>query len=152
MNNCEKCGNPVPEEKAFCPNCGAAMAPERERTTETEEGMGETMYEYERPSKVLQAPMVPLPAEEAEPVKSEPTPKPSPPLIETKPAASAAPPAQKKPSRQPSVVAYGMSNAAEKETPAANNNRRLHLILGASAVLFALSILVVVILYIMGKI
>jgi hypothetical protein len=114
--------------------------------------MGETMYEYTPPSKILEAPMVALPEDEAEPVKSAPAPKLPTPPVEAKPAATASPSAQKKPSRQPSVVAYGMSNTAAKETPAANNNRTLHLILGASAVLFALSILVVAILYIMGKI
>ncbi|HEX8001029.1 MAG TPA: zinc-ribbon domain-containing protein [Pyrinomonadaceae bacterium] len=151
MNNCEKCGNQVPEEKAFCPNCGAAMTPERERTTQTEEGMGETMYEFEPPSRILQAPMVPMPADEAQPFKAEPAPKSPAPM--PKATQSSAPPAAAERSvREPSVAAYADSTAAVKQTPAADSNRKLRLILGASAALFALSILVIAILYIIGKI
>jgi hypothetical protein len=133
MNTCEKCSSQVPEEKAFCPNCGAAMMPERERVTETPEGMGETIYD---PSSA--------------PVKL-PTP-PAPPPKPVKAAPAAAPSAPKRPPSKPPVKAVAPSKVAARETPAANNNRKLHLILGVSAALFALSILIVVILYIMGKI
>lgn len=149
MNNCEKCGNPVPEEKAFCPNCGAAMMPERERTTETAEGMGETMYEYTPPSKILQAPM--MPADEATTAKAGSKQKPTTPT--PKATASSAPSAAPdKSQRQPPTKASAISNTAAKKTSAADDNGKLRLILGASAVIFALTILVVVILYIMGKI
>lgn len=140
MNTCEKCGNQVPEEKAFCPNCGAAMMPERERKTSVAEGMGETMYE-------------PIP-----PLKKPLTSKPLPPLA--KATVEPAPSAPDKSRRQPSVVAHGLSKAAlkstperkPKRTPAVNTNRTLSLILSVAAGLFALSILVVAILYFMGKI
>jgi type IV secretory pathway VirB10-like protein len=154
MKTCEKCSNPVSDEKAFCPNCGAAMTPERKRTPDyVSEEMGPTMYGYDAP------------------IKNPPAPKPSPPPVEAaaKPVAAEEKPVQaaaEKPvkaeptSRAPSAprssqqqprVASDVAKAVPKSVPAVNNNRMLHLILGASAVLFALSILVVAILYVTGK-
>jgi hypothetical protein len=146
MNTCEKCSNPVPEEKAFCPNCGAAMTPERERVTETAEGMGETMYEYQPPAKKLAAPMVPTPPVEAAPVSQPPTPK-----VEAAPGSkpSARESLQPGPKAQ---AAVSPKVAAQVKTPAVDNNQTLRLILSVSAVLFVLSILAVAVLYIMGKI
>jgi hypothetical protein len=147
MNTCKKCSSPVPEEKAFCPNCGAPMIEERERVTETVEGMGETMYEYQPPAQKLEAPMVPVPSLEEEPVAK--TPKPA---VETatSPKTAAKESLQRKPKAAATVVA---PKAKAKETaPAVGSNRTLHLILGAAVALFALSILVVAILYFMGKI
>lgn len=120
--------------------------PERERVTETVEGMGETMYEYQPPSKKLEAPMVPMPPVEAEPVSKPPAPK-----VEA--AVSSKPSAPDSPQRKPKVKAAVPSKAmAKEERPAADSNQTLRLILSVSAVLFALSILVVAILYITGKI
>jgi hypothetical protein len=146
MNTCQKCSSPVPEEKAFCPNCGAPMIEERERVTETAEGMGETMYEYQPPAKKLEAPMVPMPPVEEAPVAKPPTPT-------VKPTTSAKPPAPESAQPKPKATATAPPKAQARESvPAVHSNRTLHLILGVSAVLFALSVLVVAILYFMGKI
>ena len=137
MNKCEKCSSPVPEEKAFCPNCGAPMVAERERTTETAEGMGETMYEAPPPMPLpLRKPTGPLPP-----------PKPA------KPAPSSKPSAAKSSVRNAAVSGVDYPKFAKKETPVVvDSNRTLQLILRASVVLFVLAILVVAILYVMGKI
>ena len=133
MNTCEKCKSQVPEEKAFCPNCGAAMTPERERAEEyMSEEMLPTMYDQEPPAK-KQAASQPPPV----PVKVE---------------ANAAPPALGGPQHKPTPTAGKRPNVAPKETPAASDNRMLHSILIAAAALFTLSIIVVAILYMMGKI
>ncbi|HEX8491728.1 MAG TPA: zinc ribbon domain-containing protein [Pyrinomonadaceae bacterium] len=133
MNTCEKCNNPVPAEKAFCPNCGAAMTPERERAVEyMSEEMLPTMYDQEPPAKKI---AVPQPS--SEPVKVK--------------ASSAPPPALNEPQHKPPTV-HNRPNVAQKETLAANNNRMLYSILVAAAVLFLLSIMIVGILYMMGKI
>ena len=135
MNTCEKCSSPVPEEKAFCPNCGAPMVTERERKTETPEGMGETMYEAPPPMP-LRKPTGPLPPK---PVKAAPSSK---------------PPVAKTSASNAAVSGVDYPKFAKKETPAAaaDSNKTLHLILRASVVLFVLTILVVAILYVMGKI
>lgn len=134
MNTCEKCGEQVPEEKAFCPNCGHSMTPERQRVPEFSEEMGETMLGYNPPVK--------------NPPARKPTPPPVPPVKATPPKAS---PAAAGAHRSASVMSYvlpqEMQRASDEES-----HRKLHLILRAAAVLFALSILFVAILYFTGKI
>ena len=133
MNTCEKCNNPVPVEKAFCPNCGAAMTPERERAVEYKsEEMLPTMYEQDPPPRnqpTLKPPSTP--------VKGEPGSTPS---------------ALGGTERKPSVATRKLPNVAPKETPAAGSNRILYLILIAAGVLFALSIIIVAFLYMTGRI
>ncbi|MDX6693372.1 MAG: hypothetical protein QOF02_975 [Blastocatellia bacterium] len=163
MKTCEKCSNPVPDEKAFCPNCGAAMTPERARTPDyVSEEMGPTMYGYDaplkkQPTQKLPPPPVnaaakpveaatakpieaatakPVEAATAKPVKAEPGRAPSAPKSSTQP---------------PPVAREATKVAGKSSAPVVNDNRTLHLILGASAVLFALSILVVAILYVTGR-
>lgn len=132
MNTCEKCNNPVPAEKAFCPNCGAAMTPERERAVEyISEEMLPTMYDQDPPVKnptAQQPPSAPVKVK----VSSTPTPAPS------------------EPQHKPTT--YNRPNTGPKETPAANDNRMLYSILIAAAVVFMLSIIIVGILYMMGEI
>lgn len=153
MKTCEKCSSPVAEEKAFCPNCGAAMTAERKRTPDyVSEEMGPTMYGYDEPIKNLlpqkPTPPPPPPVEavakpvEAEPVKVEP--------VRAEPRRATAAPASS--ARQTPSKATVARRPATDITEAPDGNRTLHLILGISAVLFALSILVVAILYVKGKI
>jgi len=161
MKTCEKCSNPVPDEKAFCPNCGAAMTPERARTPDyISEEMGPTMYGYDAPlKKPPTQKLPPLPvkatADKAAPEKpgEAATAKPATAAAAEKPVkaeASRAPSAAKV-SPEPPLPAREPAKAATKRAPADEGNRTLHLILGASAVIFALSILLVVILYVTGK-
>jgi hypothetical protein len=169
MKTCEKCSNPVPDEKAFCPNCGAAMTPERARTPDyISEEMGPTMYGYDAPLKkppTQKLPPLPVkataekaaiekPIEAAvgKPIEAA-TAKPATAAAAEKPVkaeASRAPVAAKV-SPKPPPLAREAAKAATKRAPADEGNRTLHLILGASAVIFALSILLVVILYVTGK-
>jgi hypothetical protein len=165
MNTCPKCGNPVEEEKAFCPTCGESMMPERVRTSDSEEEeMGETFVSFEEtdrnppPAAKLSKPSPPAsaatpPATPAQPVAT-PTPvttpppvKVSPPNIETtspvKAKLSAAAPASDSSYRQPP--------AAQRSAPAVSN-RMLYVIFAGSAILFALSIVILVYLYIKGRI
>lgn len=141
MNNCEKCGTPVAEEKAFCPNCGAAMIAERKRTPDASEEMMETIYEQPAPAKSLPASRPPAP-----PLKAPSNP------VKVKIEAAVPPPASASPRRQASVQAFKPQKVAPKNASTDDSNRTLRLILSAAVVLFALSILVVVILYVTGKI
>lgn len=138
MNSCEKCGSLVPAEKAFCPNCGAAMVPERQRVPEDSGEMGETIYDGPPPKSPPPKPTPPPP-----PVKQE--------QASTAPAKTSSTTATPTP-RPASAPAHNTRKAAHANTPAGGDNRNLRMILGGAAALFALSILVVVILYIMGKI
>lgn len=133
MNTCEKCNNPVPVEKAFCPNCGAAMTPERERAMEfISEEMLPTMYEQDPPAKNPATPKPP-----STPVKVE---------------ASSTPPAISSTQRRTPTAATNRRNVASTETPDASGNRILYSILVAAAVLFTISIIIVAVLYMMGRI
>ena len=135
MNTCGKCNSPVPEEKAFCPNCGAAMMPERERAVEyVSEEMLPTMYDQEPPAKKISVADL-----EPNPVKAE-------------TGAAAQPPAPNAAPHKPSAKTYNLANAAPKDAAAADGNRTLYSILIAAAALFTLSIIVVAILYVTGKI
>jgi hypothetical protein len=164
MKTCDKCSNPVPDEKAFCPNCGAAMTPERARTPDyVSEEMGPTMYGYDAPLKKqptqklpppppvnataeppVEAAAKPIEAATAKPIEAAAA-KP------VKAEAGRAPSAPKSSTRQPPIAREAVKVAGKSSAPAVNGNRTLHLILGASAVLFALSILVVAILYVTGR-
>lgn len=131
MNTCEKCNSPVPEEKAFCPNCGAAMTPEREHAPDGSEEMIETMYGFDA---------------DKNPPASQPSPTP------VKVPLSSASPASASARQQPSVMSYGLSDVAPQAASADGNSRTLQSVLIAAAALFVLSIAVVAILYVMGKI
>lgn len=131
MNTCEQCSEQVSEEKAFCPNCGHSMTPERRRTVEMSEEMGETMLGYNAP------------------LKNPSTFKPAPPPVKAEPIVASPAPAIAH--RAPSVMAYNVpQNTAQRG--ADDGHRKLPLILGVAAALFILSILLVVILYVTGKI
>lgn len=150
MKTCEKCGSQVAEEKAFCPDCGAAMTAERKRTPDyVSEEMGPTMYGYDEPIKNLLPPKPAQPKVEAvaKPVKAEPA-KVEP--VRAEPRRATAAPASS--SGQTPSKATGVQRPTANSTEAPNPNRTLHLIVGISAVLFALSILAVAILYVTGKI
>lgn len=136
MNTCEKCSEQVAEEKAFCPNCGHSMTPERQRTPEFSEEMGETMLGYNPPVKTPPA-RKPTPPPPVTPAKAKP------------PKASPAPAASH---RAASVMSYDLPQEMQQGASDDESHRKLRLILRASAVLFALSILFVAILYFMGKI
>jgi hypothetical protein len=75
-------------------------------------------------------------------------PPPPPPQAESR---AAAPPAVASSYRQPPATPASPPNVAQKSTPAVSN-RMLYWIFGASALLFALSILILVYLYVKGKI
>lgn len=130
MNTCEQCGEQVPEEKAFCPNCGNSMTPERQRTPMFSEEMGETMLGFSLP------------------VKNPPPPKPKP-VVPARP--TQAPPAPASVPRPTDVMSHVLPKQMPQGKPNDAGLRKLYLILGAAAVLFALSILFVVVLYMMGK-
>lgn len=146
MNTCEKCGSTVSEEKAFCPNCGAAMTPERQRAPEEElsEEMLPTMYDQQPPGS-------PAVLKPQTPVKSELTAatlRPSAP-VRPRPKSTAA--AQSiAPAAPKNAASYTPKNAA-KSAPVANDTGTLSLILKGAAILFALSIIAVAVLYFMGK-
>ncbi|HEY0386155.1 MAG TPA: zinc-ribbon domain-containing protein [Pyrinomonadaceae bacterium] len=142
MKTCEQCGNPVPEEKAFCPNCGAAMIEERERTTELVEGMGETLFEPV-PAKV------PLPVKPPSEKPAEPPAKASAKSVKAAPERATASTPERP--RQTTAKRAVTSKAAAKSAPAEQNGK-LYLILYASAALFLLSLLIFVFLYVKGKI
>jgi hypothetical protein len=134
MNSCEKCGSLVPAEKAFCPNCGAAMMQERQRAPEDSGEMGETIYDAPPPPK-LQAPKPTIAPVTQEPAST----------AQAQPSSTYRPPAAPDSAAQP-------KKAATVNAPAADSNRMLNLILRLAASLFVLSILVVAILYMMGRI
>lgn len=136
MNTCEKCSEQVPDEKAFCPNCGHSMTPERQRVTEFSEEMGETMLGYNPPVK--------------NPPARKPTPPP--PVSPVKAKQKTASPTPAGSHRAASVMSYVLPQEMQQGATDDEDHRKLHLILRASAVLFALSILFVAILYFMGKI
>lgn len=133
MNSCEKCGSLVPAEKAFCPNCGAAMIPERQRVPEDSGEMGETIYDGPPPTK-------------------PPTPKPTPPPAVKQPQASPAPARANSTPGPNAVRVKNIPKAAPVNATTDDDNGGLRKVLGIAAALFALSILVVAILYVMGKI
>lgn len=109
------------------------MTPERERAVEyISEEMLPTMYDQDPPAK------------------NPSTPKP--PVTPFKVATSTAPPALGGAQRRSQSTAMNFTNVAPKDTPAAGSNRILYSILIAAAVLFTLSIIIVAILYMMGKI
>ncbi len=148
MNTCEKCGSTVSEEKAFCPNCGAAMTPERQREPEEElsEEMLPTMYDQQPPAN-------PAVLKPRTPVKSELTSatlRPSAAPARPRPKSSAAA-AQSIPQAAPKSAAMNAPKNTAVNAPVANDNATLSLILKGAAILFALSIVAVAILYFMGK-
>lgn len=110
------------------------MTPERERAVEyMSEEMLPTMYDQDPPAKN--------------------PPAPKPPVTPVKVATSTAPPALGNTQRsRPQTAAMNFPNVAPKDTPAAGSNRVLYSILIAAVVLFTLSIIIVAILYMMGKI
>jgi hypothetical protein len=137
MNSCEKCGSLVPAEKAFCPNCGAAMTPERQRVPEDSGEMGETIYDGPPPKQPVPKP-VPTPPSVNQATAS------------TAPAKTNATTASQT-QRPPDSRANNTQRAAPGNAPVAGNNNTLRMVLGAAAALFVISILVVAILYMMGK-
>jgi hypothetical protein len=161
MNTCEKCGNQVPVEKAFCPNCGAAMIPERQRMAENlSEELGPTMYGYDAvPDKLLPTPPLDPSLQEMpqQPSVQKTTQQQQP--SARGPASTSSRPAPGGGGGRPKAPAVATATATTARTrksvpaspPVAGSNRTLNLILGISAALFALSILAVVILYFMGK-
>lgn len=158
MNTCENCGNQVPEEKAFCPNCGAAMSAERQRPADNvSEELGPTMYGYDAvPDKILPTPplvpdLPPLPTK-AEAPKQPPLPAKAAPGAATGAVPSATPkPASGVTRQRPPASAVNAPKSKPAAVPDDDGNRTPYLILGASAALFALAVLAVIILYFMGK-
>lgn len=130
MKTCEKCGAEVPEEKAFCPNCGAAMVAERQRNMDDSEEMIETLYEFEKPSKVLVLPPTVAAAKPAQPSQPEP----------------------ESLRRQPSVMAYGLPESMPANAPEAGENRSSRRVVATLATLFIVALLVVAVLYFTGRI
>jgi hypothetical protein len=108
--------------------------------------MGPTMYGYDAPSKnpAAQKPLPPPVEAAAEKRVEPPAAKPVKAELSREPSASKSLPSELGAERE-------AARSAQAKAPAVNSNRTLHLILGASAVLFALSILLVVILYVTGK-
>ena len=145
MNTCEKCGSTVSEEKAFCPNCGAAMTPERQRAPE--ENLSEEML----PTMYDQPPVSPVVLKPQTPVKSELSAATLRPSAPTRPRPMSAAAAQSTPQTAPRNTSNDTPKNAAKSAPVANENRTLSLILTGAAILFALSIIAVAILYFMGK-
>ena len=112
------------------------MTPERERAMEyISEEMLPTMYDQEPPAKKLAAPL-----SSSAPAKVS--------AAATTPALGGL---QHKP-QATTTTESNRSNVAPRETLADKDNRRLYPILIAAAALFTLSIIVVAILYAMGKI
>lgn len=110
------------------------MTPERERAVDyMSEEMLPTMYDIDPPVK--------------KPTATPPPPKP----VKVK-ASSAPTPALGGPQHKTPPTADKRPNVAPTETLAANSNRMLYSILIAAVALFTLSIIIVAILYLMGKI
>lgn len=130
MKTCEKCGVEVPEEKAFCPNCGAAMVAERQREMDDSEQMIETLYGFEKPSKALVLPPTGATANPAQRPEFEP----------------------ESPRRQPSVMAYGLPESMPANAPEASENRSSRRVVATLATLFIVALFVVAILYFTGRI
>ena len=147
MNTCEKCGSTVSEEKAFCPNCGAAMTPERQREPEEElsEEMLPTMYDQPPGNPAVSKPRAPLKSE-----LTSATLRPSAAPARPRPKSSAVA-AQSIPQAAPKSAAMNAPQNKAINAPVANDNATLSLILKGAAILFALSIVAVAILYFMGK-
>ncbi len=110
------------------------MIPERQRVPEDSGEMGETMYD------------APPPAPKPQAAKQTP-----PQALQTAPAQTPAAYVAPSQAARPTIA---RADAMPKQAPApgSGNNSMLRTILGVAAALFALSILTVVVLYLMGKI
>ena|SRR5256885_450390 len=144
MNKCQSCGTLVPEDQAFCFNCGASMLPEEKNKRS---GSFIDMQSTMLPPEDFDPQMPLRPRTDAATPAPPVSPAPPPPVIEKEPVATKEPetPAIR---NAPSVKAYNASNVAPTATPGVKSNTGFYVALGAGfALMFFFLLLLIVVLY-----